>query len=54
MYIIKTALPINNNHAKYSVTATPLDKLALMVPRYLPTQEILKNSGHIEMDVSGL
>ncbi len=44
---------IGNDHAKVYVTAPSLDKLSASGSGDISTQDILKNSGHIEMDVSG-
>ncbi len=44
---------IGNDHAKVYVTAPSIDKLYTSGSGDISTQDILKNSGHMEIDVSG-
>jgi hypothetical protein len=44
---------INNDHVKVYITAPSLDKLSASGSGDISTQDIIKNSGRIEMDVTG-
>ena len=49
----KDGTSINNDHAKVYVTAPSLDKLSATGSGDISTQDIIKNSGHIEMNIAG-